>query len=294
MKLRKFKRLFVSCFGAITLAGVSLSDDEASSGQAYLFIGGDLSAKQGKGHFPIVAVTKKGILVDNGMDLKKVAKNSPVLLQLRATVTDTLVKVEDFDVAFSSSLPSRIEATALSDMTRHQFGIEQEIANLENVHAGRGRYRQDYERIEELQREDDEFQSSLRDHLDEASHNAEKLADTAHLKFNLLPDDDYEDAYVAVAISFFGRNSKSGNRGEKKFSQVYVSYLGDLRKSRVEEVSLRLNLKFIVREVAECELFLYCENGKQIATNLSRGIQTISEARAQEIRERLGYAETAQ
>lgn len=159
------KALRFQVFSIVGLSWLGLSvlcaqgeGGDAESPTAYMFIGGELSAAQGKGHFPVVAMTKRHVLVDHGTGVKKISKNSAILLQLQPTLSKSIVAISNFDFSFSSSLPSRIEAQAVSEMLRHQLGTEQEIANMAKIGAGGPRSRLNYDAIEELTQETQEYQ----------------------------------------------------------------------------------------------------------------------------------------
>ena len=267
------------------LGSALLAQNESSdtgTPAAYVFIGGELSAAQGKGHFPVVAMTTRHILVDHGTGVKKVSKSSSILLQLKPTLSKSIVEISNFDFSFSSSLPSRIEAQAVSEMLRHQLGTEQEIANMAKIGGGGPRSRLNYDAIEELTQETKEYQEGLLDHADQASDEAEDRVDTLHLKFDIFPEEDYADAYIAVAVSFDLQEFKGLRRG----SQVFGSFVGSLRAERAETVRIRLSLRPFFRMNSVCEVFLFHGEGIPIATNRSRLLQALSEEQLEEITNR--------
>lgn len=96
--------------------------------------------------------------------------------------------------------------------------------------------------------------------------------DTLHLNFDILPEDDLDDAYVAVAVSFELPN----RNGPKRGSQVFGKFIGSLQADHAESVQVRLSLRPFFRMNSKCEVFLYHGEGKPIATNRSRMIQALS------------------
>ncbi len=276
---------FVSMLKALSFLTVALvfapiyslakEGNEVSGGpeseSVYLFIGGELSAKQGKGSYPILSMNKRHIVLDRGTETRKASRNAQILMRLRTTLSYSLVEVNRFEFSFSSTIPAEIEARAMSEMMRHQWGTDTEIAIIPDTINQVGRRRSAYyEQIEELERENRKFQEDVEYETSDLIFDAEKIADTIHLDLELFPDLDYEDAYVAVAV---GIEDESGESRVGSNSQVVVGYLGTLRANTVEEFKLRMSLKPILAENAVCELFLFSEEGKPIAMNLSRGLK---------------------
>jgi len=107
--------------------------------------------------------------------------------------------------------------------------------------------------------------------------------DTIHLDLELLPELDYEDAYVAVTVGIGDEiwESKVGSN-----SQVVVGYLGTRRASNVEEFKLRMPLITFFAENAVCELILFREDAKLVATNLSRGLKTYTRGQIELLQKR--------
>lgn len=256
------------------------STAESDSEKVYLFLGGELSARQGSGNYPVLTMSKKHIVVDKGTTTKRIRKDSKVLMRLKPRISYSIVEVNRFDFSFSSTIPAAIEARALSEMMRHQWGTETEIAILPNVTTRGGRSRIDYDRIEELNRENAEFQEDMEDEARDLSFHAEKIVDTLHVELEIVPEIDYEDAYVAVAVGQPG-DDESGEVGSN--SQVVAGYLGTLRAGTVEEFNLRMKLQPFYEEDAVCELFLFCEEGKPIATNQSRSLKKLTRNQLEEI-----------
>ena len=65
-----------------------------------------------------------------------------------------------FVINLKPLLPSLIEARAISNMLRHQTGTATEMALVPKLSTGR-RYRIDYEQLEQLKRDTDEFQKDI-------------------------------------------------------------------------------------------------------------------------------------
>jgi hypothetical protein len=273
----------LSCVGGVSFWAQSAGEINGDP-VVYMFIGGELIVAQGKGYFPVSTMSKRHIFVDQGTGTKKVSKNSSMLLKLQSTVSSSLVEISNLDMAYISTLPSRIEAQAISDMLRHQMGTEQEIAILEKLRIGGGRTRLNYDVIEEMKRETQEYQEGLRDHSKLASDDAEDKFDTLHLQFDLLPEEDYNDAYIAVAVSF----ELSRQSGSKSGSQVVAEYIGKLQAGRVETVKFRRSLKTFFERGSKCEIFLFHGEGEQIATNLSRRLQPLDSEQYQVLLEKIG------
>ncbi len=263
----------------------SLDGDETER-PVYYFVSGNLNAKSGSGHYPMVTMTKRHIVVQRSSKLRKISRDAPIIIQLRPLYTDTVVEARNLEVDFSSSLPARAEAEAISQMFRYEIGTEQEIALLENVASGNGRFRRNYDQIEELKQDSLEFQSSVEDLTLNRTYDLEDRSDTVFLSFELLPEYDYEDAYLAVAVSWTPRGQNTdGDRRTR--TQVFSKYIGTLEANKVKEVKVRHNLERIVPKHAECELFLFHGEGQAIATTLSRGLREVGHEKADEIRGQL-------
>jgi len=251
-----------------------LVDEEAErldSEAVYLFIGGDLSAKQGRGSYPIHSMSKRHIILDKGTETRKVSRTAQIFMRLKPTLSYSMVEVNRFSFTLSSTIPAVIEARAMSEMMRHDWGTDTQIAVIPDSLSDSRRRRNDYyEQVEELKRENREYQEDLEDETQNLIFEVEKIKDTIHLDLELLPELDYEDAYVAVAV---GAGSDSGDSTVGSNSQVVVGYLGTLRANTVEEFKLRMSLKPFRAENPVCELFLFSDNGRPIATNLSRGLK---------------------
>jgi len=256
------------------------SPSERDSEKVYLFLGGELSAQQGSGNYPVLTMSKRHIILDKGTTTKRVRKDAQVFIRLKPRVSYSLVEVNRFDFSFSSTIPAAIEARALSEMMRHQWGTETEIATLPIVTTRGGRNRIDYDRIEELNRENLEFQEDLEDEARDLTYQVEKIVDTLHLELELVPEIDHEDAYLAVAV---GPPGEEGNGGVGGNSQVVAGYLGTLRAGTVEEFKLRMKLQPFYEEDAVCEMFLFFEEGRPIATDQSRSLKKLTREQLENI-----------
>lgn len=287
----KMERAFFHLTVAFCLGGTLSTAQEdtesllldGNSDSVYLYVGGDLSAKHGNGQYPVLSMTKRNIILDKGTSTKKVGKGADILLRLRPTIAYSLVDVQKFDFSFSSTIPASIEARALSEMMRHQWGTDTEIASIPKFVSRGSRSRIDYEQIEELNRETKQYQEDLQDESSVMMFDAELLVDTIHLDLELVPESDHENAYIALAV---GVSDPSDNDKVGGNSQVVVEYLGTLRANRVEEFKLRMSLKPFIADDANCELFLFCENGKQVATNLSRGVKQFTREQIEALQNR--------
>lgn len=263
---------------AITFAPfllIAQSVDEVTesldSESVFLFVGGELSAKQGKGTYPIHSMNKRHIILDKGTETRKVSRNSQILMRLKPTLSYSMVELNRFNFTFSSTIPAVLEARAMSEMIRHDWGTDTQISIIPDAISQSGRRRNEYyEQVEELRRENREYQEDLEDETRDMIFEAERISDTIHLDLEFLPDLDYEDAYVAVAV---GAGDSSGESTVGSNSQVVVGYLGTLRANTVEEFKLRMSLRPFHAENAVCELFLFSNDGRPIATNLSRGLK---------------------
>ena len=260
----------------------------SKSESVYLFIAGDLSAKQGKGSYPIHSMNKRHIVLDKGTGTQKASRNAQILMRLRPTLSYSLVEVSQFDFTFSSTIPSEIEARAMSEMVRHQCGTDTEIAIIPDaINQGGRRSNAYFDQLELLKQENRQFQEDLEYEASDLIFEAERIVDTIHLDLELLPELDYEDAYVAVAVGI-GDHSAESKVGSN--SQVVVGYLGTLRANNVEEFKLRMSLKPFFAENAVCELFLFSEDGKPVATNLSRGLKAYTREQIEALRREDGGA----
>ncbi len=260
----------VSLHGEV--ADQSLSENPGPE-WVYLFVSGDLSAKQGRGNYPVLAMTKRHLLLDKGTTTRRISKDAPIMMRLKPSVSYSIVGVNKFDYSFSSTIPATIEARAMSEMMRHEIGTDTALSTVPRTFGAGGRSRLDYDQIEELTQDNVRFREDLIDETDQLVHYAEKIVDTIHLDLELSPEIDYEDAYVAVAV---GENNAGGNPGVGSNSQVVVGYLGTMRANQVERFKLRMALRPFVGDNAVCELFLFCEEGKAIATDISRELKKLT------------------
>lgn len=276
---------------AIALAPLSLiaqvaveESDTSKSESVYLFIGGELSAKQGKGHYPVLSMSKRHIVLDKGTTTKRISGNSQILMRLKPNLSYSMVEVSQFDFTFSSTIPAALEARAMSEMMRHDWGTDTQISIIPDaISQSRGRRNDYYEQVEELKRENRQYQEDLEDETRDLIFEAERISDTIHIELEFFPYLDYENAYVAVAV---GRGDESENSVVGSNSQVVVGYLGTLRANTVEAFRLRMSLKPFHAENAVCELFLFCEEGIPIATNLSRGLKRFTREQIEALQNR--------
>ena len=273
MKSSRFHILSLGALFAFINAWGEESANEADLDQ-YFFIGGSLSAAEGKSYFPIASVTKRHLYVDKGSKLKRLSNRVPVIVQLKPALSDRYIELSAFDVSFSSSLPALIEARAVSEAMRHEMGTDLEIASLPKIESRGPRWRLNYDQIENLNRDTQEFQDNLRDQVDYATDVAENQMDTVHLEFELTPDRDYRDVYAAVAISYAFPRRDEAQRG----SQVFARFIGDLEGGKSELVKLRASLVQFRAFDTRSEVFLFDGEGTPIATNLSRRLQKMTAA----------------
>lgn len=274
----KSSRFRILAIGAILASVFALGEESVEGGDSdhYLFIGGSLSAAEGKSYFPIASVNKRHVYVEKGEKLKRLSNRVPVIIHLRPTLSDRYVELGNFDFSFSSTLPALIEARAVSEAMRHQMGTELEIARMPKIESRGPRWRLNYDEIENLNRDTKEYQQTLRDHAEYATDVAENRLDTVHLEFDVVPDRDYSEVYAAVAVSYALPRRGESQRG----SQVFARYIGDLKAGQSELVKLRSNLVQFRALDARCEVFLFEGEGTPIATNLSRRLQKMTAAEA--------------
>ncbi len=262
-------------------------DEEAErldSESVYLFIGGELSAKQGRGNYPVHSISKRHIIIDKGTGTRKVSQSSQILMRLKPMLSYSMVEVNRFEFSLSSTIPAALEARAMSEMMRHDWGTDTQISVIPDaISQSRQRRNDYYDQVEELERENREYQEDLEDETQNLIFEVEKIKDTIHLDLEFLPNLDYENAYVAVAV---GAGSDKGDSTVGGNSQVVVGYLGTLRANTVEAFKLRMSLKPFRTENAVCELFLFCEDGRPIATSLSRGLKKYTKEEIEALQDR--------
>ena len=279
MNLLRMQFVVWSATLGLTAIGLGADVEEGPTGEpiaGYWFVSGALNTDKG----PVLSLSKRHVLVDQGTKVKKMSNRSPLTLHLQPMVTERFVEIGDFDASFSSSLPGLMEARAASEMMRHQMGTENEISLLPKIETVRRRTRLNYDQIEEQNRESREYEEGMRHFAEEVAHEAERRVDTLHVTFELSPDRDYTDAYVALAVSY--ALPRIGRRG----SQVYARYVGDLKSGESKLTKMRVALIPFPRRDAKCELFLFHGNGQAIATNLARRVQAVTASQIAEMTER--------
>lgn len=243
----------------------------------YLFVGGELMVKRGREHYPVLSMDRKHVLVDRGGKIRRLSRRSDVLVRLQPTFSRGFLAIENLNFSFSSMLPSLIEARAISEMLRHQSGTATQMALVPKLSTGR-RYRIDYEQLEELKRNSDEFQKDVTEQAEFSAFYADEEVDKVHIELQVLPEHDFEDVYLAVAVGFDQPASKKEDSDMVRVHRVGSRYVGTLRAGQMEELKFQVALNPFIPRNAECELFFYHGEGDEIATNLSRRFRKMPES----------------
>lgn len=243
----------------------------------YLFVGGELMVKRGREHYPVLSMDRKHGLVDRGGKIRRLSRRSDVLVRLQPTFSRGFLAIENLNFSFSSMLPSLIEARAISEMLRHQSGTATQMALVPKLSTGR-RYRIDYVQLEELKRNSDEFQKDVTEQAEFSAFYADEEVDKVHIELQVLPEHDFEDVYLAVAVGFDQPASKKEDSDMVRVHRVGSRYVGTLRAGQMEELKFQVALNPFIPRNAECELFFYHGEGDEIATNLSRRFRKMPES----------------
>ena len=233
--------------------------------------------KRGREHYPVLSMDRKHVLVDRGGKIRRLSRRSDVLVRLQPTYSRGFLAIENLDFSFSSMLPSLIEARAISDMLRHQSGTATQMALVPKLPAGR-RYPIDYEQLEQLKRESDEFQKDITEQAEFNTLYADEEVDKVHIELEVLPVHDFEDVYLAVAVGYDRPTSNKKESDMVRSHRVGSRYVGTLRAGQMEELKFQVTLDPFVPKNAECELFFYHGEGNEIATNLSRRFRKMPES----------------
>lgn len=260
-------------FTADSFNAEATNEDE----KIYLFVGGELMIKRGRELYPVLSMNKKHVLVDRGGKIRRLSRQSDVLVRLRPTYSRGFLAIENLNFSFSSMLPSLIEARAISDMLRHQTGTATEMALVPKLSTGR-RYRIDYEQLEQLKRDTDEFQKDITEQAESSALYADEEVDKVHIELEVLPEHDFEDVYLAVAVGYDQPASRKKDSDMVREYRVGSRYVGTLRAGQIEQIKFQFAPDPFVPRNAECELFFYHGEGNEIATNLSRRFRKMPES----------------
>lgn len=279
----------------IVLSAISfnlLADDLAEADPedfgGFLFFGAELNALKKNTFQPVVGVTKKHILVDEGVQVERVKRDVPCEVVPRLTLTKKYVHLSDLKYDYTSLAASRAEAQILSDMQRLQTQNDiamsrvssamDEVQNNPTMTAA-----QKSATMGELNREMSnisEMNSSSQELADEVIQSGElhdaMMNDTIFIKFSLMPEVDASSTYCAMIVRAHGAKDSQGG---SIFTRLH--YVGDLREGVGQDVKIRRYVGAFPTDSVDVEIILYAQNGEEIATTVSRGIKavTVKEAR---------------
>ncbi len=254
------------------------SSDEEPAG--YLFMGSDLSAKQGKSHFPVVKVDKKNIYVDQGSKIRKVSISSPSRLTNNIVLSEDFVEVLELDYNFASMQSLEAQSRAVSDMFMMAAQTEYEVSRLEGAleadsglsEAQRDEIRNDISRLEY---DNDNVQENVQELIDSGHFDDVSQNDTLFMDIEILPTSDIADAYCVVEISF-DPDPENAKDSVRRTSFVRTSYIGDLVAGRGERIRFSRKLAPFPDNNVQCKLHIYSNQKGEIATSLSRGLKSMT------------------
>ncbi len=283
MNLTRLPKTFIVSVLLAACAASGLSAQEIAPG--YLFLGSEPSARSGKSFFPIVAMDKKKIYVDEGTKIRKVSPNAPCRTRIKTKVSDRFVEVLELDFGTSSMSNLQRSSDAVADM---QMADSQREAKIALIQQGGGAAGQDQEtQINEVKQNSSDFQERMKADLDAGNFELDELADTIYVKGEFLPKTDVPGAYCIVVVTS-QRQDFTTREYIGKSQSVRAKYLGDLTKDQIYKLKVRCAVNEFNLRMAEYQLHLFSETGEQVAMSTSRALKALTDEEFRKFQESLG------
>lgn len=284
MNFTRLPETFIASVLLAAGAASGLSAQEIAPG--YLFLGSEPSARSGKSFFPIVAMDKKKIYVDEGTKIRKVSPNAPCRTRIKTKVSDRFVEVLELDFGTSSMSNLQRSSDAVADMQMAESQSEAKIALIQQGGGGGSAQDQDNQ-INELKRSGSEFQERMKKDLDDGNFELDELADTIYVKGEFLPKTDVPGAYCIVVVTS-QRQDFTTREYIGKSQSVRAKYLGDLTKDQIYKLKVRCAVNEFNLRMAEYQLHLFSETGEQVAMSTSRALKALTDEEFRKFQESLG------
>lgn len=278
---------FLSLFAFTSLLAQEVPEETGG----YLFFGTEASAEAGKSHFPIVAVDKKNIYVDEGTGVKKVSQRASVRTRPELKLAERYADVLDFKYKASSMENIKRAAQLVADMQFQQTQAEVEVAILSGQMEGNvgdldlsASDQQIVSQIEDIQQDTSDFQSSMQDALDTGAFEIDELVDTVFVKGTLDPVTDIPGAYCVVVVNYDVMDIETREiEGRNRVARA--RYLGDLVAGELVDLQLRIPLSEFPEDSADYEFHLFTGDGEQVALSNSKGLKPLTPEQVATFRE---------
>lgn len=211
---------------------------------------------------PIIGAEEKGIYIRKGKKgQKRMSWSVSCSAQPVFSVSSKFISIEDLDYRFFYRKDAYHEEAAYQDMrtrnreTQHKVGMLQGTGNDEA--------------IVELLEEQEQFEENMETLIEDGDLELKGHADSIELTMKIQPNQDIDNAYLAVMASH-------QNLENKLRVAVSVEWIGDLLKDIPEEVTIRKLLAEGNYQGSRVELFLFSGDATPIPTTLSRSLKELS------------------
>ncbi len=267
---------------AFAASGLKAQDEEKTVA-GYLFFSLDVSAESGKSHFPVVAVDKKNIWVDNGKKVKKTSSLAHCQVQTDLKLSESYAEVLDMDFKTSSLRNTHRSARAISDSRAIQMDseaainfINTEVGDPDGGSATGGSPSDSKEaRIANITSTSENIQSAMQEGYDDQTFEVAEAADTIQVVGTLLPGTNVKEAYGVVMVTYELEDRKPGKDVARGILAGAV-HIGDLKKDEVAKIRLRVVVGEFNKKTAKFNLYIFSKGGEPVALSNSQGLKSLT------------------
>ena len=257
-----------------------ISDAEPSA-DYYLFLSGKVSAQIKRDFFPIESFDGKRLQLTGSKKSLKPVNRLNCSLQPVMVISKYFVEIRDLEFTFDSQAERLRTMMAINEMNAEQMR-QQATTEFENTVAamdGRGQLVSEGDRSVEALGELTKDQTE-KEFLYSGLH---KQVDSLYGRCTVVPDTDLENAYTVAVLIFEGVGATNTSVGQQT-TFVRIASIGNLQKGVGEPIKFDYSFPKLKATSAKIDIFLFNGEGKHVATNLSRGLRSLTTEEFEEFR----------
>lgn len=271
-KLRLFLLLLSGAFCSLVQEPSVASEEQESD--TYLFLGAAVMAESWKQHYPIVSVSKKRILVEDGDKLKKLPLRAACSLRTEWVLTENYAEVLEMKTSMKL-LNDKNEMRAMVDMMRHERQSAQDAYNA--------RTSGNRERAEHIEERNQDFQRSTQDALENGDFIKDGAVDTIKIDTSIIPQADFENAYMVACVTYDRKDPNSG-KTTGKGGRAKAHFVGNLHAGEIHRIQINATVDQFQNTGAKVSMYLYYQNGEAIALSNASNLRRLTTEQVQKIR----------
>lgn len=262
------KKTLISILFLCTLTTLLFGQDipHSSSGY-YRFFGGEVLVRFKGKAVPIEVAKEKGLFVNAGQRLKRLPWATPSTIQPQVGISDRFVSIQNYEYSYSYQSESSWEIDAYNSVSTRQRSTNMAIGRLST--PGHTPSTSQSAQINDLINQQMEYENSIDASVTDGELKPEGFADSIQMRMTLTPNMDIPGAYCAVLSDYYSANGEH-------FAVTQTKWIGDLLANIPEELAFSIKLKEGDYSKSRTHFYLFSEDGKPLATNLSAGLKELS------------------